>query len=444
MKVGSNINSTSSDYEGLNRTNLTIDIAKVSFTILEESRYRCTFKLIVSGNEYTSHGEAQGNFSFPTNSINMTYLDFQETEIIPSLTYNNNRTYCYFQSDLILPVGVSEQLSGSFVGKCYSNTSVLYTYHLGIDWGRTVGNQLTSIVLDGSKMDLVDFSVPEGQEPRTPYTEGNIVIYNWEDWVCLGFNGTFIVYNKVSNPNLLKISKNDWNVSFDQNVILKIQNIGLFDVDIKISTPTWIDCNATEFQLDIDETRTILFTINSKATFGLVDTILIIILGSHYIYPIDAIEIEVTTGSDKNQIGGLLLLLFSISIIFIMIPAILYYQRPKIYQIINQIKKQVPSQHIGENKSIISEISDDKFSKSREVTWESIQHRWEPILPSNELKVLKILNNYGSMNQQRLANHLGVSKVTMSRLISRLESKRLIYRERLGMSNIINLNEEVL
>jgi uncharacterized membrane protein len=48
------------------------------------------------------------------------------------------------------------------------------------------------------------------------------------------------------------------------------------------------------------------------------------------------------------------------------------------------------------------------------------------------------------MNQKTIADQLGVSEMTMSRIISRLETKRLLVKERLGMSNMINLNENQL
>ncbi len=73
--------------------------------------------------------------------------------------------------------------------------------------------------------------------------------------------------------------------------------------------------------------------------------------------------------------------------------------------------------------------------------WKSIQSRWQTILPENELKVIEILYRQGSMNQQAIADNMGVSKMTMSRIISRLEAKRLLFRERLGFSNIIKLNK---
>ncbi|MHA1993360.1 MAG: helix-turn-helix transcriptional regulator [Candidatus Hodarchaeales archaeon] len=424
-------------------TNLTINDARLDFTILADGLYICNFKLIVSGNEYSSHGETRGNFSFPDSSINMTYLNFPETQINYSMKYRHNKSYCIFQSDLKLLIGVTSELSGSFVGKYHSSTSDLYTYHLGIDWGRIVGEQVTNILLDASTIDLVDFIIPESQEPPSEYLVGSMVGYKWENVVCIGFNGTFWVYPRKNNPNLLKISNIDWNVSINQRIEVEIQNIGSFNLNIEISTPIWIDCNETEFLLVINETRGLLFIINSQATSGLVDSVLITIIGSHENYPIDILEINVRVRTNINLLE-ILFLLFLITMICVIIPMLIYYKRPKIDHFITQVKKQVPYQYTSKHNSRSLELSDNYTSKSRDLPWESIKHRWESILPINELRVIEILSNFGSMNQQRLANHLGVSKVTMSRLISRLESKRLIHRERMGMSKIIRLNEEIL
>ncbi len=437
--------------EELYETNLSISTATIYFTLLAEGRYTCTFDLLIIGNEYSSNGEIMGNVSFPDSSISTPYLyfpDYPDDKIYllnDSLFYKNDTQYCLFQSDLELPIGEKTKLRGSYVGNCQSYTSGLYTYRLGIDWGAWIDQQSTTIFLDASIIDLVEYNVPESQlgNPEKD-NDGNIVGYEWASMACSGFNGTFWVYPKTENPNLLEISKIDWNVSINQRIELQIQNLGSFNLNIEINTPTWIDCNVTgNFWLMINETRGILFLINSQVTSGLGDTILIKIIGSHDIYPIDVIEIPVTVGANI-QFFDIFFFLFSLSIIIAVIPILLYYQRLNIKQFINQIKKQVPPQYMGASDPIKTTLSYNGINESRVLSWSSIKNRWESILPKNELKVLELLYNFGNMNQQTLANHLGVSKVTMSRLISRLESKRLIQRERLGMSKIIQLNEEIL
>ena len=77
-----------------------------------------------------------------------------------------------------------------------------------------------------------------------------------------------------------------------------------------------------------------------------------------------------------------------------------------------------------------------------ELDWDSVQSRFQNVLPENEFKVIEILFHQGSMNQQTIADELDISKMTMSRIISRLETKKLLSRKKSGMSNIIKLNEE--
>ena len=95
-------------------------------------------------------------------------------------------------------------------------------------------------------------------------------------------------------------------------------------------------------------------------------------------------------------------------------------------------------------RAAISSTIQKNFSEKVELTWESLQSRWEPILPEQELQVLKILFDQGVINQKTIADQLGVSAMAMSRIISRLETKRLLVRERLGMSNMIKLNKNQL
>ena len=83
-------------------------------------------------------------------------------------------------------------------------------------------------------------------------------------------------------------------------------------------------------------------------------------------------------------------------------------------------------------------------SEEQEFSWELVKSKWETILPENELKVIRVLFNQGSRNQKSLAESIEVSTMTMSRIISRLETKRLVIRERTGMSNKIELKKEHL
>ena len=79
------------------------------------------------------------------------------------------------------------------------------------------------------------------------------------------------------------------------------------------------------------------------------------------------------------------------------------------------------------------------ISEQPKVTWNEVEEKWQNFLNPNEISVLKLLYD-GSKNQQTIADELGLSKSTMSRLLARLEQKRLILRTKEGMSNIVTLN----
>ena len=127
----------------------------------------------------------------------------------------------------------------------------------------------------------------------------------------------------------------------------------------------------------------------------------------------------------------------------------LFSQKKSIGQIVLRLKKQgivhegarelnptlnPDTVHITSNEPLIEEM----------LSWDLIQSRWQDKLTENEIQVIQILFNHGSMNQQTLAVEIAVSKMKMSRIITRLEAKGLLSRERLGMSNIIKLNKERL
>ncbi|MHA2173867.1 MAG: MarR family transcriptional regulator [Candidatus Hodarchaeales archaeon] len=50
----------------------------------------------------------------------------------------------------------------------------------------------------------------------------------------------------------------------------------------------------------------------------------------------------------------------------------------------------------------------------------------------------------GTVNQQNIADSLGFSRMAVSRLITKLEKKELLFREPSGFNKMINLNYERL
>lgn len=119
------------------------------------------------------------------------------------------------------------------------------------------------------------------------------------------------------------------------------------------------------------------------------------------------------------------------------VSGVIFYQREEISGIIQ--KKINSINKIPNNLDLYPENSANEIFSRR---WKTINSKWNPILPELEMKILEILFLQGSMNQQSLAEKFDVSKGTISRVISRLETKRLLFREQLGISKVIKINKE--
>jgi predicted transcriptional regulator len=67
------------------------------------------------------------------------------------------------------------------------------------------------------------------------------------------------------------------------------------------------------------------------------------------------------------------------------------------------------------------------------------------ILQEEDKKILQeIIRNKGEINQSTLSKKVGLDKVKMSRVISKLEKKKIIRKEKNGMTNKIILDKELI
>lgn len=79
-------------------------------------------------------------------------------------------------------------------------------------------------------------------------------------------------------------------------------------------------------------------------------------------------------------------------------------------------------------------------SEKKQETKEEKKEKKKPKLPEDEKKIVDLLElNEGSLYQSDIIRELGLSKVKVTRLLDRLEGKRLIERRRRGMANIVLL-----
>ncbi|MFX0204759.1 MAG: helix-turn-helix transcriptional regulator, partial [Candidatus Hodarchaeota archaeon] len=123
----------------------------------------------------------------------------------------------------------------------------------------------------------------------------------------------------------------------------------------------------------------------------------------------------------------------------------LFQNRQLIVKKVSEIRtpsQQTPSHDPSQNVVLEPQHS-APISEQPKATWDKVEEKWQNFLSPNEINVLKLLYG-GSKNQQTIADELGLSKSTMSRLLARLEQKRLILRKKEGMSNIVTLNWKMI
>ena len=165
------------------------------------------------------------------------------------------------------------------------------------------------------------------------------------------------------------------------------------------------------------------FTINTQASIGLVGKVEI------WIEHNEPISFQVQVISEQVKESSFPLPQSLMILLLAVILGVTIYQKESVWELIIKYRTRF--------------LNNSNFSK-KTTDWQLISTKWATILPENELKVLEILFTKGKLNQKSLATELDVSEMTMSRIISRLETKQLVVREPLGMSNIIKLNKDLL
>ncbi|MHA2238377.1 MAG: hypothetical protein ACXAB2_08435, partial [Candidatus Hodarchaeales archaeon] len=399
MKAG--VSASTEGFYSSTNTELIIRSAELLYQIHLTGGYICLFTLEVIGNNLTEVSEvgAQCKFIISDLSIENFTLLISNTLVDSEETKNNTCSFISFSTmNLFFPENLPFTIKGSFKGKYSQNASSIYTYNLGIDWGTTVGSQHTEIRFED---DYSIISVSPVQ-PIIESTLGDFVL-SWTESITQGFSTTLELHpRQLLNVYLIVDFPSCWNATIGQTVNIPIHNIGTFDIDIvAIVTPDWISTNVSKFKLIPSQKIIVTFTINSLASSGMNGSIDFIIWELR-----DPINIPVTV-LDVEHFNGLFPFLVGFSLFTgLLVIGMSYYQRDSIKEYINQWKK---GKNASMKRAAISSTIQKNFSEKVELTWESLQSRWEPILPEQELQVLKILFDQGVINQKMIADQLGVS-----------------------------------
>ncbi len=406
-----------------------IDIldAYLAYYIYPDGEYRCYFRLEALGNWLTEHNFAQCSFSLSGLTFDEVTISIQNDPIVVNKTGN---IVTFSTINHTIHSGDSFLIRGSYWGKYSRNTSDTYSYELGIDWGTKVVTHNTEIRF-GSDY-TYESIIPE---PTTIVSNSGNIVLAWTNINLEGFNATLELHPRELPNTFLMIDFPPWNCTIGETIHVPIENIGDFDVELFIITPDWISTNVSNYTLIPEEKIVATFLVNSLASPRMNGCIQVIVyeLQEPIIIPVVVL--------DKPPDGLFpVIIIFSCFAVFFAI-GFFYYRHDAVMNFLSRgkLRKDISAQNASTSSN-----SHLDFSKAVDLNWDSIQARWESILPRQELQVVEILFFQGALNQKSIAEQLSVSEMNMSRIISRLENKRLLIRERLGMSNMIKLNRRKL
>jgi hypothetical protein len=430
--------STNFNHNLTRNTELDISNIQLVYQIDPTGEYFCYFTLEALGTNFTASGFAQCRFNISDPNVEEFILTISDDTVKVSETKINNCSLITFSIyDQIIPVGYPFTIRGSFYGKCTRNDSSIFQYTLGIDWGTVAGSQHTTIKIDNQKFTVLSV------EPIPHLIEEirlGIVELQWNEIFVGNFNINLALHRRQIQNTFLFVDRQAWNATTGQTVTIVIRNNGTFMTHGGVYTPNWISKNVSKFEISPNQSIRVTLTINSLASIGMNDSITILIqeLWNPIIIPVKVVKSAPYKALDPS------LLVISIFVGILTISAG-YYNRRSIMEYISQrrpneeelpLKSQYPSQDLPVHKNGIPEIVTP--------VWETVQARWKSILPDQEIQVVKILLSQGVLNQKTIAEQMGISEMKMSRIISRLETKRLLVREKLGMSNLIKLDKKKL
>jgi uncharacterized membrane protein len=274
-------------------------------------------------------------------------------------------------------------------------------------------------------------SVIAGGKLQLSWTEVNVQIFT-----------STIDFSSESTTRLIAANINTWTITSSKPLIVTIRSYVNYDLHCFVITPSWIGANMTQFTISHKGTKAITFTLSDtlppRGTTGVIQ------INAREILTKIEIPVEIPTGSSSDPFLTSLIAAIIGSAIFLA-SVFLFQNRQLILKKVSEIRTssqqtsfQAPSQNV-----ILEPQRSTPISEQLKVTWEEVEEKWQNFLNPNEINVLKLLYG-GSKNQQTIADELGLSKSTMSRLLARLEQKRLIFRKKEGMSNIVSLNWETI
>ncbi|MFX0087164.1 MAG: helix-turn-helix transcriptional regulator [Candidatus Hodarchaeota archaeon] len=426
--------STGNTCHSTSNTGLNISTVQLIYKFYTDGEYQCNFILDALGNNHTKTEIVQCIFNISDPNIKDCILTISDTLVeVNKISYGNFSTIT-FSTFKLYPIGHRFSIQGRFYGKFISNHTDIYTFNLGISWGTDVAFQNTVIQINKNKFTMLSVQ----PTPHIIEDESlNVMKLEWNKMLVDNFEAILELYKKPLVNTFFFINMQSWEATIGQTAELTMRNNGTFDLRGWIITPEWMISNTTIFEIEPNQTVTALLTIKSSVNIGENGAIQLVIVD-----PLETIIIPVIIAYPAPIDLGFILLIGILAFIGIIMLIFGIIQRESI---INYFKGYLGGKELLKpNVNILINPQEKSTTLLEENNWEAIETRWESVLPDQELQVLKILFFQGVVNQKTIAKQLQMSEMKMSRIINRLEIKRLLTRERSGMSKMVKLNKEII
>ena len=428
-------------------TGFDIGECDLNYYIYSNGTYRCTFTLMIVGNDQSSSGNSPGIF-LATGNISNVAMVFEQTSIDSQISLvGTNQTQIRFLITSVLQPGNQYDLTGSYSGNYTSNTTSGLSFAFGINWGTRAGIQRTKIFLERGTV-LLEIS----PSPHRTFIVSGILQFEWTDVSKQEFISETKITTDITIP-LLSVNVNNWVITGSSSKLnVTFHSRAPFTLHCYLILPSWISTDVEDFEVKAQSNKSLTFVVEEfppTGTKGIIEIRTVELLTTI------AIEVEYTKSNPINHfIIGIILGLIGAGIFFGSF--MIYQNKEKIIVSMKSIKDALSRQKrvtvtdkvpINDHSEIINATSILKRNRHKEeitfTSFNEVREKWSPFLKERELNVLNILFN-GEKNQQEIANELGLSKSTMSRIIVKLEQKRLVTRVKRGMSNIVKIESKNL
>ncbi|OLS24064.1 MAG: hypothetical protein HeimC3_21550 [Candidatus Heimdallarchaeota archaeon LC_3] len=319
------------------------------------------------------------------------------------------------------------------------------THNISVYWNKEIGISAMKVVLSPGYSYAGATNLPNQVKP-----ESNELVLRWTEIFKESFTCSLLtLYLEPYFEEQVSVTPLAINIVERENKIIdfeiNIENTGNSTLQVKIIPGNGIiSLNSSNILLKPSSKLVYVFEGDLRKSNILESNITFQIEyynGSQLIFNI-SVEISVQDNIDFLFIGLLFL-----SGLIVIASFFIYKRRKNIQNYYVNKKNQLKSRDqnsISEN-IIPEDITEDTSQSLKEVAMSEILNKYQIKLKTKEFQVFEILiNNPFGHSQVELCEITGISKATMSRIVSQLEVLKLVDREKSGMSKIVKVKNKIL